>query len=173
MRSLSDERLAGFAALVARAEPAPGGGAGAAAACAIAAALVEKAAALSPGAEAAGIRASAIREQALALADDDAETYGAVIAAQRTAAGEERTRRVQAALSRAADVPLQIAEFGAEVAELAQELERDGNPNLAGDAAVAALLAAAASAGAARLVTINLAEVPEDPRARRAAELSG
>lgn len=172
MPTLGDERLAAFAALIARAEPAPGGGAGAAAACAIAAALVEKAAALTSGASASAVRASAIRGRALALADEDAEAYGAVIAALRMPAGEERERRRQAALSYAADVPLEIAELGAEVAELARGLERDGNPNLAGDAAVAARLAAAAAAGAARLVAINLAEHPDDPRVRRAAELS-
>jgi formiminotetrahydrofolate cyclodeaminase len=54
-------------------------------------------------------------------------------------------------------VPQEIAETAAAVARLAERLERDGNPRLAGDAIAARLLARAAEEGAARLVELNRA----------------
>ena len=172
MRALGDETLAEITALVAQPEPAPGGGACAAIACALGAALAAMAAALSGRGEIVD-RAQQIRAEALVLADRDGAAYGAVIEAQRLEPGDERRERLADALSQAADVPLRIAELGAEVRELAIELERDGNPNLAGDAAVAAQLGTAAAIGAARLVVINLADRPADPRHQRAATLAG
>ena len=64
-----------------------------------------------------------------------------------------RVRRVTASQS-----PLAIAGVGAELAELAADLARTGNRNLAGDAIAGALLAEAAAQAAARLVAINLTE---------------
>jgi formiminotetrahydrofolate cyclodeaminase len=170
MRALGDETLAAVTALVARPEPAPGGGACAAIACALGAALAAMAAALSKRTDRVD-RLHQIRAEALTLADRDGAAYGAVIEAQRLQPGDERRERLADALSKAADVPLRIAELGVEVRELAIELERDGNPNLAGDAAVAAQLGIAAVTGAARLVVINLADRPADPRYQRAATL--
>ncbi len=60
-------------------------------------------------------------------------------------------------MSGAADVPLAVAEAGAEVAEVAARLAREGNPNLRGDAVAAALLAEAGTRAAAALVRINTA----------------
>ena len=62
--------------------------------------------------------------------------------------------------TQASQSPLEIARVGAEVAELSAELARTGNPNLAGDAIAAALLAEASAQAAARLVTINLTDGP-------------
>lgn len=138
---------------------APGGGSVAAVVAAFAAALTEMAARYAAEEEAA-TRAGALRARFLELAQEDAEAYAAVLGAQ----GEER----QQALSRAADVPLDLAESAVEVTELANRLAAGGNPSLRGDAMTAALLAAAAAKAAANLVEINLADRPEDERVARA-----
>ena len=80
---------------------------------------------------------------------------------------------VKAALSAAADVPLEIAEIGAEVTEIAARLAEKGNPNLRGDAITAILLAAAGVRAAVSLVEINLSAAgSEDGRLDRARKLT-
>lgn len=138
---------------------APGGGSVAAIAGALAAALTEMAARYA-GDDEAVARAAALRPRFVELAAEDAEAYGAVLGAQ----GEERQR----ALSRAADVPLEIAESAVEVREIASRLASGGNPTLRGDALTAAFLAASAVKAAANLVEINLEDKPEDERVARA-----
>jgi methenyltetrahydrofolate cyclohydrolase len=130
---------------------------------AFAAALTEMAARYADEQEAAR-RAGALRARFLELASEDAEAYAAVLEAK----GEER----QQALSRAADVPLELAESAVEIAELANRLAAVGNPSLRGDAETAAFLAAAATRAAANLVEINLEARPEDERIARARALA-
>jgi methenyltetrahydrofolate cyclohydrolase len=72
----------------------------------------------------------------------------------------ERKARVDAASQEASQSPLEIARVGAEVSELAADLARTGNQNLAGDAIAGALLAEASAQAAARLVAINLTAGP-------------
>jgi formiminotetrahydrofolate cyclodeaminase len=164
-----EKTLTGFLEAVAARSSAPGGGAVAAVVTAIAAALVEMAAQFSSkhwdDADDAAARARELRERAAPLAQADAEAYEAVIAERGGPAYDE-------ALSRAADVPLAVAEAAAGVAELAAELAARGNPNLRGDAVTAALLAEAAARAAANLVEINLAERNGDQRIDRAQELA-
>ncbi len=143
-------------------EPAPGGGAAAAVAVALAAGLSGMAARLSANhlADATGLaeQADHLRQRVAPLAQEDATAYGHVLAAYRTPDDgdpEVRQERIRTALSGAADVPLAIAEAGAEVAEVAARLAREGNPNLRGDAVAAALLAEAGVRAAAVLVEIN------------------
>src|SRR6266571_4092964 len=76
-----------------------------------------------------------------------------------------------AALSDAADVPMHIVELAADAAGLASRLAADGNPALRGDAIAAAMLAEAAARSAATMVSINLAEKPDDERHARAESL--
>jgi formiminotetrahydrofolate cyclodeaminase len=153
--------------------PAPGGGAGAALTCALAAALAEMAARFA-GREAEAARAGALRLRALELADADAAGYAPVLEAMRLPRESPmRTARLHAALSSAADVPLAVAEAAAEVAALARSLAGSGSPHLAGDALTGAELADAAARAAARLVLINLDDMPDDPRRERAVELGG
>ncbi|HET7244206.1 MAG TPA: cyclodeaminase/cyclohydrolase family protein, partial [Streptosporangiaceae bacterium] len=83
-----------------------------------------------------------------------------------------RGELVSAALARASEVPLEVAELGDRVAALAADVARRGNPAVRGDALAAAQLAAAAARTAAALVQINLAELPDDPRPARAAQLA-
>ncbi len=165
--------LGRFLELVGSAEPDPGGGAVCAVAVALSAALAGMAARFSEkhldGSAELAARAEKLRERALPLAQADAEAYGRVISAYRMPREENparRKREIREALSGAADVPLEIVEIGAEVADLASHLARSGNPNLKGDAVSAALLAEAAVRAAANLAEINLsgAEARDDAR---------
>jgi formiminotetrahydrofolate cyclodeaminase len=119
--------------------------------------------------------ADRLRRRVAPLAQGDATAYGHVLAAYRSqddATPGIRRERIRTALSGAADVPLAIAEAGAEVAEIAARLAREGNPNLRGDAVAAALVAEAGVRAAAVLVKINTkAGEISDGRVERAGEL--
>jgi methenyltetrahydrofolate cyclohydrolase len=165
-------------ATVAAETSAPGGGSVAAVVTAFAAALVAMAARFSREhwEDAAGVVAQAetLRQKVLPLADEDAEAYETVLEALRLPPDigpDRRDEALGAALSRAADVPLAIAEAALDVATLAAELAERGNPNLRGDAATAALLAEAAVRATANLVEINLGTREGDDRLKRAREL--
>ncbi len=165
-----------FLDLLASGESAPGGGSAIAVSVALAASLSSMAARLSTKhlADATGLveRAEGLREWVAPLARADAVAYGRVLVAQRAREAPYRDGDVRAALSEAADVPLAVAEAGAEVASIAARLASDGNPNLEGDALCAVLLADAGVRAAVRLVEINLSGEPgEDGRLERAREL--
>ena len=87
-------------------------------------------------------------------------------------ASRQREERVSAALARACEVPLEVAELGDRVAALAADITDRGNPAVRGDALAAAQLAAAAAQAAAALVQINLAGTPDDPVPAPAAQLA-
>jgi methenyltetrahydrofolate cyclohydrolase len=165
-----------FLDLLASDESAPGGGSAIAVSVALAASLSSMAARLSTKhlADATGLveRAAGLRERVAPLARADAVAYGRVLVAQRAREAPYRDGDVRAALSGAADVPLAVAEAGAEVASIAARLASDGNPNLEGDAVCVVLLADAGVRAALRLVEINLSSEPgEDRRLERAREL--
>jgi len=166
-----------FLDLVASGDSAPGGGSATAVSVALAAGLCSMAARLSTKqlADASGLaeRAEGLRERVAPLARADAVAYGRVLVAQRASEADDHDGRVRAALSEAADVPLAIAEAGAEVARIAARLANGGNPNLEGDALCAVLLADAGVRAAVRLVEINLSREPGgDGRIARARELA-
>ena len=128
--------------------PAPGGGAVAAVVLSLAAGLTAMAARFAADewvrrAEIVG-RAEELRARAEPLADADANAYGAFMA-ERT---DENVERIVA-------IPFELVEIAAEVAELAAIVAADGNPNVSGDAAAGADMAAAVASIAARLVGIN------------------
>jgi methenyltetrahydrofolate cyclohydrolase len=115
-------------------------------------------------------QADQLRGRVAVLADQDAAAYRAVLDAYQLPNredGSERRERIRAALHDATATPLEIAEIAARVAKLAADVAARGNPNLRGDATVAAHLAAASARGAAALVGINTAlgdlpgELPE------------
>jgi methenyltetrahydrofolate cyclohydrolase len=165
-----------FLDLLASGESAPSGGSAIAVSVALAASLSSMAARLSTKhlADATGLveRAEGLRERVAPLARADAVAYGRVLVAQRAREAPYREGDVRAALSDAADVPLAVAEAGAEVASISARLASDGNPNLEGDALCAVLLADAGVRAAVRLVEINLSGEPgEDGRLERAREL--
>lgn len=117
-----------------------------------------------------------LRKRVAPLAHEDAAAYTGVLAAYALPDGpdtEERRQRIRSALSAAADVPLRIAEVGAEVAELGLRLAEYGNPNLRGDAVTAVLLADAAVRSTSVLVEINTRSAKfDDGRAERARQLA-
>ena len=89
-------------------------------------------------------RAEELRARVEPLADADAEAYGAFMSA-----------RSQENLERVVAIPFELAEIAVELAELASLVAAEGNPNVSGDAAAGADLAAAVASIAARLVAIN------------------
>jgi len=170
----SSQTVAGFCETVAAQTSAPGGGSVAAIVTAFAASLTAMAArfATEEWEDAAGAtaQAEALRARVLPLADEDAKAYENFLVARRMSDevdAETRDAAVGDALSRAADVPLAIAEAALDVASLAADLAERGNPNLRGDAATAALLTEAAVRATANLVEINLATREGDERIER------
>jgi methenyltetrahydrofolate cyclohydrolase len=150
-----DEPLESFVERIAEETPAPGAGSTAAIVVSMAAALVEMAARFShawDGAGPAAARARALRERALPMAWRDAEGYAVVLKAARR---PEHDSELRAALTDASVVPLELAQAGAEVAELGAMVAASGKRSLRGDAAAGAVLAAAAASAAANLVAIN------------------
>ncbi len=163
--SYLDHRLGHFVDLVAAREAAPGGGPVAAVTVSLAAGLVAMAARYSVdelvGAEQMLDDAERLRGRAAGLADTDARAYQAVLAAfasTRDSDPDDRSEQLRVALEGAAQVPLEIAETGAETAQLAALLAVEGNRSVRGDAATALLLAEAAVRSAAHLVTVDVAE---------------
>lgn len=166
-----DMRVGEFLDELAAAQPAPGGGSAAALAVALAAALCAMTAELSarhlPGATQLATQARGLLRRAAPLAQADADAYADVLAAFRAPGqpgGRQREEQISAALARASEVPLEVAELGDRVAALAADVADRGNPAVHGDALAAAQLAAAAARTAAALVQINLEGMPDDPR---------
>jgi methenyltetrahydrofolate cyclohydrolase len=176
----SDLPLSRFLELLAGPDPAPSGGGAAALAVSLGASLCAMAARLSAGQLGADERenlttsSERLGAQAASLIQADADSYQGVLEARRQPPGpdaESRRRRITAALSDAAAVPVQIIELAVPVARIGARLAAAGNPNLRGDAITAALLAEAGARAAAVLVGINLAGAPGDDRPARAAQL--
>jgi methenyltetrahydrofolate cyclohydrolase len=160
-RPFRDYALGEYLEAVAARQPAPSGGGVAAVTVASAAGLVAMVArysALPGAAEAAALaaEADALRIQVLADADADAAAYAEVLAAYRAPRDDPaRADRIRAALAGAAEVPVRVAAAGARVAVAGARAAARGNPNLAGDAMTAVLLAEAATRAATELVRIN------------------
>ncbi len=174
-----DELLADVAA----ATPAPGGGSTAGWTCALAAGLVEMTARFTlqrPDHADRHERMATIAEQAAELrrragelAERELHAYEPVLEALRLPSTDPaRPARLDAALSRAAETPLEIARVAGEVATLALEASRDGAPHLRADALTGLLVAEGACQAAGQLVRINLAGMPRDLRLIEIRELT-
>lgn len=170
------ESLGGFIGDVASSAPVPGGGSVVALVGSLAAALAQMVAGLTVGRKKyaavdaemkeLGLRANALVRRLKSLKDEDAAAYTLVSDAYKlpkeTPEQEtSRTAAIQAALMKAAEVPLETARWCAEVAELAAICAHKGNTNACSDAGVAALLAEAAAKGAAYNVRINVVAMPD------------
>jgi len=158
--------------------PAPGAGSAAAIVVAMAAGLVTMVARASKEhwLEAGGAigQAETFRARVEPLAQADAEAYAEALTALRGRDQlEERYRdqKLQAALERAAEIPLKIAEAGSDLACLAALLVEHGNPEVRADAAAASVLAEGGARAAAKLVEVNLGAREDDPRVRHVRSL--
>ncbi len=172
MSPSAERPLADLLAALSARSPAPGGGSASAWSGALAAALLEMAAAF-VGDSAAAARATRLQAELLDCGEQELRSYAPVLEAVRLAADDpSRAERLGDALSRASEAPMAIARVSTEVAELAAGIVKDSKPALQGDAAAAVLLAEAAAQAAARLVQINLAGCPDDPRLAEVAELT-
>jgi formiminotetrahydrofolate cyclodeaminase len=165
--------------------PTPGGGTAAALAGAMGASLAEMVAALtvakdkyaaSHGAvRPIGEAAARARENLFRLAQEDADSYDAVVAARRLPKETdeeraERTRRIAEANRLAAEVPMRTAREAAGLLTLLPELAEKGNPNAASDAGAAALLLEASVQAALLNVEINLSAAKDSEFAARLIE---
>jgi formiminotetrahydrofolate cyclodeaminase len=167
----------GFLERIAAAEQAPGGGSAAAITVAAAAGLVAMVARCSTGSwpDAAGVAAQALQVQKRAgpLASTDAKVWDDALDALRKAgagggAGDDAA--LEQKLELAAAVPLEIAQLGADVADLAALAAERCEGAYQADAVAAASLAAGAAKAALHLVEVNLGVRGDDKRLKRARE---
>lgn len=176
---LLDRPLGRFLDDLADRSPAPGGGSAAAVATAMAAGLLSMAARASsdswPEARGVAAQAEALRDRVAPLADLNAAAYAEVLELLDEPETEDQDRRdfrLGKALSRAAALPLRIAEAACDVAELGVVVAERADPRCRADATAAVLLADAAAQVGAHLVRVNLAAQAHDDRVARADELT-
>lgn len=171
---LLDLPLRKFLDVVASEHPTPGGGSAAALAVAISAgltAMVARASSDWPDAGSVIAQAESLRKRVAPLAQRDAEAYEEALVTMSLPERVEpvvRDMAVGAALTRAAEVPMAIAEAGADAACLAAAVADRGTASRRGDAVAAAFLAEAGTRAAAALVSVNLLVQPGDERAQHA-----
>jgi formiminotetrahydrofolate cyclodeaminase len=168
LTTVRDETVEAFLGQLAARVPAPGGGATAALHTAQAAALVAMVARYSNGARydadlMARIRTEAdeLRDEALTLAEADAEAFGAVSAAyqlpkETTELLQARSAAIAEALIGAARPPADVIRTARRLIELAQNLLPAGNRNVITDVAAAAEAARAAAVTARVNIEVNL-----------------
>ena len=171
MSKLTDLTSKDFLTALASSAPAPGGGGGAAMAGALAAALASMVCNLTIGKEKFAAQecevkallqeAEQVRQDLLALVEDDASVFNSFMACYKlpkTTDAEKaaRTAAIRKAAKQAAEVPLAIAKASYKVLQLAHRLVIIGNPGVITDGACSALLARAALRCAEYNVRINL-----------------
>ncbi len=172
MSPSAERPLADLLAALSARSPAPGGGSAAAWSGALAAGLLEMAAAFAGRPEQVA-RASQLQQELLAYGERELHSYAPVLEAVRMPAGDpDRLARLAQALSDASEAPLAIARASTEVAELAAGIASSSRPALQGDAIAGVLLAEGSAQAATRLVEINLADRPDDPRLAEARALA-
>ena len=165
---MRDDTIAAFLDQLAARVPAPGGGATAALHAAQAAALLAMVARYSDGATYDAelmnrivTEADALRQDALALADADADAFGAVAEAYRLprATEQERAARsasISSALASAARPPADVVRTALLLVSLAEDLWPAGNRGMITDVAAAAEAARAAAITARMMIEVNL-----------------
>ena len=166
-----------FTEALASAAATPGGGSASALSGALAASLLAMVARNTAANPSFADRASALeeiatgaerlREELIALVDEDAAAFERVMAAFRLpketpALKEARSRQIQAAYREAVEPPLLVCQHALRVLALAGRAAPLGNPNAVSDVGVAALLAASALDGAALNVEINLGSIKDE-----------
>jgi formiminotetrahydrofolate cyclodeaminase len=176
-----DARMSDWLSQLADRTPAPGGGAVAALCAASSAALLEMVANYTTGGKwadreeamkAVVTEVAELRARAAALAQDDAEAFGAVGAAYGLPRStpqekEARTAAIQEATRGAAEPPVQVGHVAIRLVALADEMVEPANPNVLSDVGVAAATARAALSGSVTNITVN-ASFLRDPDVARA-----
>ena len=174
---MRDDTIAAFLDQLAARVPAPGGGATAALHAAQAAALIAMVARYSHGARYNAelmdriiTEADELRQDALALAEADAEAFGAVAQAYRLPRETEqeqqdRSAAISAALGGAARPPADVVRTALLVTSLAEELLPAGNRAMITDVAAGAEAARAAAVTARLIIEVNLKGIT-DPMLR-------
>jgi formiminotetrahydrofolate cyclodeaminase len=166
--------LDSFLEQLATGERAPGAGSAAALTIAFAASLVAMVArsSLATWPDAAGVSAQAlaIADRSARLAPLDADAWEAAAEALRAVSSgkEQAGDGLEAALGRAAAIPLELSELGADIAALGALAAEHCEPAYRADAAAAAALASGATRAAAHLVEVNLTVHRDDQRLARA-----
>lgn len=176
---LAQRTIGGYLDAVGSAAPTPGGGSAGGMVAALAAALGHMVCALTAGKtdgddsfREAAERLRALRETAIAAAEDDERAYAAyrAAAALPKATDEDRALRrqtMQAALRAATDVPLALAEASADVLAALEPVARAGTSHALADARLAAYLAHAALRGALLNIRGNAAMLRDPETAAR------
>jgi len=169
---MRDDTIAGFLDELAARVPTPGGGATAALHAAQAAALLAMVARYSRGPDMDRIVAQAdeLRRDALALADADAEAFGAVARAYALPRGSEeekqaRSAAIAAGLAGAARPPADVIRTALLVTGLAEDLLPDANRNVITDVGAAAAAVRAAAVTSQLNIEVNLRGI-SDAQAR-------
>lgn len=180
--------LAEYIAAVAAGTPAPGGGSVAGVSAALAAALGSMVADLTANRErdaaiAAKLRAAidqltGLRERMMTAAAADEAAYGAYRAASslpRQTDDEKARRReaMQDALIAATEAPLEVARGAVAIAKLLGAVARIGNPRLAADIALGAMLAETALRGSLLNIRSNAAMLDDRALATRVLDEAG
>lgn len=173
---LVDLSIKAFLEKVASGEPVPGGGSVSALCGALSAALAVMVAHITAGktndkaveAKMSEIIDTAKKIQAVFTEDIDRDSvaYATVMKAYRMPKEtdqekKERQNAVQEALKEAARVPLEVAEMGIRILNLAEALVREGNQNAITDAVVSGLMARSAIIGALYNVKINILSIKD------------
>ena len=165
---MRDDTIADFLDQLAARLPVPGGGATAALHAAQAAALLAMVARYSDGPsydaelmDRIVTEADALREDALALADADADAFGAVAQAYRLPRATEqekatRSASISTALAGAARPPADVVRTALLLVSLAEDLWPAGNRSMITDVAAAAEAARAAAVTARLVIEVNL-----------------
>jgi len=176
-----DARMSDWLSQLADRTPAPGGGAVAALCAASSAALLEMVASYTTGGrwadreeamKAVVTEVAELRARAAALAQDDAEAFGAVGAAYGLPRStpqekEARSAAIQEATRGAAEPPVQVGRVALRLVAIADEMVEPANPNVLSDVGVAAATARAALSGSVTNITVN-ASFLRDPDVTRA-----
>ena len=177
MMKYSGKKISEFISELSSPAPTPGGGSASAIVGSTAAALIVMDCNLTLGKKAyAGVRGQVadIRKRGericrtlLRLADSDAKSFEAVMKAISLPRDTElqklkRFERIQTALKRATEVPLEIMNLCAELEEMANFMAEYGNRNSRSDALVGSIMAEAALKGAYENLEINLESIKDE-----------
>lgn len=174
--SFDSQTFREFRAALASDAPTPGGGTASAAAGAMGASLVsmvlgltlskEKYAAVADELRPIAEEAERAGARLAALMDEDAAAFDGMVAARKLPKETDdekaaRSRAMQDAAKRAAEVPMETARCAAMLLSRVPLVAEKGNPNAASDAGVAALFLASAAEGALLNVGINLGSISD------------